>query len=75
MIGEVQNYRMYLPAEDPDKPNERAIAHPETNASQVLMDAGGTRLTDFLGPQVVISSDKPERPNTLWAAITSTRFE
>lgn len=75
MIGEVQNVRMYLPAEDPEKPNERATMHPETNSTQVLMSADGTNLDDFLGPQMIVSSDKPERAGIIWAAVTATRIE
>lgn len=74
MLNEVQNTRLYLPAEDPEAPNERIAVHPETNSSQVLMSADGMRLEKFLGPQIVISAEKPERNNMLWGKITATRI-
>lgn len=75
MIGTVQNVRMYLPAEDEEKPNERNTMHPETNSTQVLMNAEGINLDEFLGPQIIISSDKPQRTGVLWGEITATRIE
>lgn len=77
MIANVENARLHLPAADPAKPNERTVLHPETNAEQVLMNASGTALKDFLGPQIIISETKPEveEGSVLWAQVTSTRLE
>lgn len=74
MLNEVQNSRIYLPAEDPEAPHERVVMHPETNSTQVLMGANGMRLNEFLGPQIIISSEKPARTGVLWGAITATRL-
>lgn len=73
MLTSVENGRLYLPAENPDKPNERTAMHPETNSDQVLMDENGKTLKEFLGPQTVFSETKPDRP-CLWAQITATRI-
>lgn len=73
MITSVENGRIYLPAENPDKPNERAAMHPETNADQVLMDANGQTLNEFLGPQMFVSESNPNR-ECIWAQITATRI-
>ena len=74
MLNEVQNSRIYLPAEDPEAPHERTAIHPETNSTQVIMNAEGMRLNEFLGPQMIISAEKPTRTGILWAKITSTRI-
>ncbi len=74
MINAVENARLHLPAEDPAKPNERVVLHPETNIEQVLVDAEGKTLKDFLGPQMVISSEKPAETGILWAQVKGTRL-
>lgn len=73
MITGVENGRIYLPAENPDKPNERTAMHPETNADQVIMNADGQTLNEFLGPQMIVSEDKPSR-TCIWGQITATRI-
>lgn len=75
MIANVENGRLYLPAADPSKPNERTAMHPETNIEQVIVDASGTKLNEYLGPQMILSSDKPTVTNVLWLQITSTKTE
>lgn len=75
MVSVVENSRLYMPPEDPSKPEERSILHPETNIDQVLTDAEGTTLREFLGEQVVISSDPPKDTGKLWLRITGTRVE
>ena len=74
MINAVENARLHLPAEDPAKPNERIVLHPETNIEQVLVDATGKNLKELLGPQTVISAEKPKEAGVLWAQIKSTRL-
>ena len=66
-----KNGKIYLPAEDADKPNEREILHPETNSEQVLMDAAGTTLKDYIGPQTIMQENKPNFP-CFWSKITKT---
>lgn len=73
MIMDIENGRIYLPAENKDKPNERKVMHPETSADQVLMDADGETLKEFLGPQTVIAEQQPTKA-CLWAQITATRI-
>lgn len=75
MLTNVENSRLYLPAADGSNPVNRKVQHPETNSDQVIMDSDGTKLTDFLGAQVLVSSDKPSRNNIMWLAITGTRIE
>lgn len=74
MMTDVENGRLYLPAENETKPNERTALHPETNSEQVLMDDDGTNLKEYLGAQVIVSpsTKKPDRP-CLWAKVVSTR--
>lgn len=74
MIMDVENGRMYLPAENSEKPNERKVMHPETNADQVMMNASGESLSQFLGPQTVLSEVQPEKTGVIWAQITATRI-
>ena len=73
MITGVENGRSYLPAENPDKPNERTAMHPETNADQVIMNADGETLNEFLGPQTILAETQPNR-SCIWAQITATRI-
>lgn len=71
----VKDGRIYLPAEDPKKPHEREVVHPETNSGQVIMTDGSDRpLSEHLGPQVIIDSVKPDRP-CLWLKVTNTNIE
>ena len=72
MDGSVENGRLYLPAEDESKPSERIALHPETNSSQVLMTNNGLPLDDYLGEQIVISSNDPKK-RCLWMQVTATR--
>lgn len=67
----VEDGRIYLPPEDESKPNDRVAIHPETNAGQVLMGPNGMKLVDFVGPQTIVSSEKPDRP-CLWLRVTAT---
>lgn len=73
MIMDIENGRIYLPAENEEKPNERKVMHPETSSDQVLMGADGETLKEFLGPQTKISEQKPAKA-CLWAQITATRI-
>lgn len=73
MITNVENGRIYLPAENPEKPNERTAMHPETNGDQVIMNADGQTLNEFVGPQIIIAEDKPPR-SCIWGQITGTRI-
>ena len=68
----VENGRLYLPAEDETKPSERTAIHPETNSEQVIMDDDGTNLKEFLGEQIVIGSQDPKK-KCLWLQVTATR--
>lgn len=72
MQQNVENARLYMPAEDPTKPNERTVMHPETNADQVIMGADGQTLREHLGLQVTVSAEDPKKEG-LWAQITATR--
>lgn len=72
MLTDVENSRLYLPAENADKPNDRKAIHPETNADQVIMNTDGDTLSEFLGPQTILSSEQPQRA-CIWAQITATR--
>lgn len=72
MNMDIENGRIYLPAENKDKPNERKVMHPETSADQVIMDAAGTKLSDHLGPQIVVAEQNPGKA-CLWAQVTATR--
>lgn len=67
----VEDGRIYLPPESKEKPNERVAIHPETNSGQVLMNEKGDKLSDFLGAQVIVSAEKPDRP-CLWLRVTAT---
>lgn len=73
MTMDIENGRIYLPAEDPEKPNERKVMHPETSTDQVIADADGTTLTEHLGPQVRIAEQKPTK-SCVWAQVTATRI-
>lgn len=68
----VENGRIYLPAENPENPNERVAVHPETNSEQVLMgDKDNLNLKEYLGLQPILSSEDPRR-ECLWLRITAT---
>lgn len=68
----VEDSRLYLPAEDPKKPNDRVAVHPETNAGQVLMgDKNQLTLSQYVGLQPILSSEDPKR-KCLWMRITAT---
>jgi hypothetical protein len=74
MVVTVESGRIYLPAEDPNKPNDRIVVHPETNVDQIIVDQKGTHLRDYIGKQTFISQTQPERTNVFWNEITQTRM-
>lgn len=69
----VATSRIYFPPEDETKPEERVVLHPETSAEAVVMDEEGRTLDEVLGPQIVVSSEKPEQRPCFWCKVTATR--
>ena len=74
MQQNVYDGRLYYPAEDPSKPYERDVMHPETNTKQVIVPGTGMYLDEYMGLPVILSEQRPERPGAfIWAQITGTR--
>ncbi len=72
MLEVVEGGRLYFPPEDENKPDDRKVMHPETDAGQVLM-ANGNRLEDEMKTgKLIMSSEKPEQA-CLWGHIVGTR--
>lgn len=70
MEMKVEDGRIYYPPDDPNRPNERKVCHPETNSDQVLFPDGRT-LTEVGSSPIVISETKPVG-SALWGKIRKT---
>lgn len=53
MATEILKSRIYAPAEDENKPNERKVLYPETNIESVITREDGTTLKDDIGHKIV----------------------
>ena len=74
MQQNVYDGRLYFPPENPDKPYERDVMHPETNTNQVIVPGTNMYLGEYMGLPVILSEEKPNRPGAfIWAQITGTR--
>ena len=74
MQQNVYDGRLYYPPEDPSKPYERDVMHPETNINKVIVPGTGMYMGEYMGLPVILSEQIPDRPGAfIWAQITGTR--
>lgn len=59
-IADVLTGRIYFPPDDKVKPDERAVLHPETNASSVLCEDGTKTLEEVLDDLPVVTRSSEE---------------
>lgn len=57
---EVEGTRLYFPAEDKTKPNDRKVLHPETNVKQVLCGNGEKTLEEYLENHTILTKGEEE---------------
>lgn len=74
MIEVVEGGRLYFPPEDENKPDERKVMHPETDAGQVLMANGNNLEDEMKSGRLIVGVEKPSQP-CMWAHIVSQRTE
>ena len=59
MYEVVKGGRLYFPPEDPNKPDDRDVMHPETDAAQVVMGNGITLEETMKNGRLIVSDDQP----------------
>ena len=72
MVEVIEGGRLYFPPEDENKPDERKVMHPETDAEQVFMKNGRTLEEEVSSGKLIVSVEKPEQA-CLWGHIVGTR--
>lgn len=62
MIETVKGGRLYFPPEDENKPDDRKVMHPETDAAQVVMGNGKTLEETMKSGRLIVSDEQPTDP-------------
>ena len=62
MYEVVKGGRLYFPPEDPNKPDDRDVMHPETDSSQVVMGNGKTLEETMKSGRLIVSDEQPTDP-------------
>ena len=62
----VEGGRLYFPPENENKPDDRKVMHPETDAQQVIMGNGQTLENVMKSGRMIVSETQPTEP-CIWA--------